>query len=103
MARYTNRSWVTEEFPNNPLRCPACNKQDLRLVGCVYRAFTAEINSGVMISEEVDTSETIQQIHQVICHNCNICYNLEDQELTDLREASELLTASVLGKTGLMN
>lgn len=91
MARYTTQVWSTEEFPRDPLRCPQCNKQDLRLIGCVYRAFEVEIRNGESELSKIDDAITTEQIHQIYCHNCNILYQMEDQEIRDIKNANIIL------------
>jgi hypothetical protein len=91
MARYNTRVWITEDFPHDPVCCPICKGQDLRLIGCVYRAFEYEVQKGLIVSSKLDMSEMTEQVHQVLCYTCEILFLLEDKELAQLREANFIL------------
>jgi hypothetical protein len=88
------------DFPQDPIRCPECQKQNLTLYGTLEKDYKETWESG----ENVDSTVGDTVVHQVTgidCNDCGIRFHILTTEMSELLNQNQILSSKLASLTGV--
>lgn len=71
------------------LVCSKCHKQNLLIIGKVFRNYVREVKNGIVTKYSTDDSELLETIDEYICLDCNLKHTVITEHTKYLMEGSE--------------
>lgn len=84
----------TEDVPDDPLRCPQCEGQNLVLIGTLQKDYQETWENGKKISSSAG-EDLFHEVDVMECNDCGVRYYIITEEVAELMRLNQTFASKI--------